>query len=77
LLKILDYRHDENIRLNVSGTRELLVAAEQESTMLKDIAKRTQQDSRSMKIVTFIALVYLPGTFVAVSVHMMMRESTY
>lgn len=67
LLKILDYRHDENIRLNVSGTRELLVAAEQESNILKTIAKQTQQDSHSMKIVTFIALVYLPGTLVAAS----------
>jgi len=53
--------------VNVSGTRELLVAAEQESNILKIIAKQTQQDSRSMKIVTFIALGYLPGTLVAAS----------
>jgi hypothetical protein len=66
-MKILDFRNDENIRLNVSKTRELLVAAEHESLMLNSIAKQTQKDSRSMKIVTFIALVYLPGTLVAVS----------
>jgi hypothetical protein len=66
-MKILDFRDNENIRLNLSKTRELLIAAEQESLMLSDIAKQTQQDSRSMKIVTFIALVFLPGSLVAVS----------
>ncbi|RYN56443.1 hypothetical protein AA0114_g2771 [Alternaria tenuissima] len=65
LMKILDFRDNENIRLNLSKTRELLIAAEQESLMLSDIAKQTQQDSRSMKIVTFIALVFLPGSLVA------------
>ncbi|KAH7092039.1 hypothetical protein FB567DRAFT_516346 [Paraphoma chrysanthemicola] len=65
LMKILDFRNDENIRLNLSKTRELLVAAEQESLMLNGITQQTQQDSRSMKIVTFIALVFLPGTLVA------------
>jgi Mg2+ and Co2+ transporter CorA len=64
LLKILDYRHDENIRTNISSTRDLS-AAEQETAVLKFIARQTQQDSRSMKIVTFIALIYLPGTLVA------------
>jgi hypothetical protein len=66
-MKILDFRNDENIRLNLSKTRELLVAAEQESLLLNGSAKQTQQDSRSMKIVTFIALVLLPGSLVAVS----------
>jgi Mg2+ and Co2+ transporter CorA len=65
LLKILDYRHDENIRANISATRDLLSAAEHETVVLNLIARQTQQDSRSMKIITFIALIYLPGTLVA------------
>jgi Mg2+ and Co2+ transporter CorA len=78
LMKILDYRHDENIRTNISSTRDLLSAAEQETTVLRLIASQTQQDSRSMKIVTFVALIYLPGTLVAsvYSSHIIKEDGT-
>ena len=67
LLKILDYRHDEVISRNAAATRDLLAAAERERDLMKLIAQKTQQESRSMKIVAFIAMVYLPATLVAVS----------
>jgi hypothetical protein len=67
-VKVLDYRHEEKVRQNISQAQDLFVAAQHETNAIKRIAKQTQQDSRSMKIITFIALIYLPGTLVAVSV---------
>lgn len=34
---------------------------------MEDIAHRTKQETTSMHIITFVTMVFLPGTFVAVS----------
>jgi len=65
LLKILDYRHDEVIQHNAKAMRDLLAISQREGDTMRVIAQKTQQDSRTMKIVTFVAIVYLPATLVA------------
>lgn len=35
---------------------------------MKEFAERTKKDSRTMRIATMLATLYLPSTFIAVSV---------
>lgn len=37
------------------------------SDAMFDIAKKTQQETVSMKIITLVTLFFLPGTFISVS----------
>lgn len=67
---LLDVRNDPTIRGYTEATRGLLLLAEsskKEALEMVEIAQRTKRDSRTMKIVTIVAMMYLPGTFVAVS----------
>jgi len=66
LLKILDFRNDESVRKGAANTQEILEATKRESETLTIIAQRTRVDSRSMKIMTFVAIAYLPANLAAV-----------
>ena len=46
----------------------MAAAANTQADSLKDLAEKTSKDSRSMKVVTYIAMLYLPATLIAVSV---------
>jgi hypothetical protein len=67
LLKILDFRNDESIRKSAAHAQEIHEASNRESEAIRIIAERAQVDSRSMKIMTSVAIAYLPANLVAVS----------
>ena len=46
----------------------MAAAANTQAETLKDLAEKTSKDSRSMKVVTFISMLYLPATLIAVSI---------
>jgi len=48
--------------------QSILLAAGSESESLKRIAEKTEVDSRDMKILSQIALIYLPANLIAVCV---------
>jgi len=67
LLKILDFRHDEAMKISAANTQAILQATGRENEHMKIIAEKSQNDSRSTKILTFIMLAYLPANLIAVS----------
>ncbi|KAH6713197.1 hypothetical protein BKA61DRAFT_71586 [Leptodontidium sp. MPI-SDFR-AT-0119] len=65
LLKVMDFRNDESVRRSAANTQAILHATRQESEHMSAIAQRTQVDSRSMKIMTSVAIAYLPANLFA------------
>jgi len=65
LLKIMDFRNDESIRISAANTLAILHASRHESEMMRVIAQRAQADSRSMRIMTYVAIAYLPANLFA------------
>lgn len=60
-------KSNEALNKNSDVMRELAVAAKSENELMAILAGRAQRDSRTIKILTVIALVYLPASLVAVS----------
>ena len=75
-MKILDFRNDEAMRINASHTQAILKATGEENETIRAISKKTQVDSRSMKILATIAIAYLPANFVAVSSDLILHVQT-
>jgi len=48
------------------SSRQIAEDSRKESHIMKQIAEDTRRDSSSMKTISFMALIFLPGTFVAV-----------
>lgn len=67
LLQVLDYRHEEATKQNDLATIDLIGATQRDGELMTLMTRTTIQDSRTMKIMAFITLIYLPGTLVAVS----------
>ncbi len=81
LFEILKYRNSETIgktnqtinttnqaiHQNGLAIRELTVASIRENEIIAQLTERAWRDSRSVRILTFIALLYLPATLIAVS----------
>lgn len=68
---LLDIRNDATIRGYSDATHGLLDAAKssrEEALVMVELAQRTKRDSRTMRIATIVAMLYLPGTFVAVCI---------
>jgi hypothetical protein len=66
-MKILDFRNDEVMQTNAANTHAILEATGRENEIMRIISQKTQIDSRSTRILTSVALAYLPANFVAVS----------
>lgn len=62
----MDYRNDDTIKENGVIMASMATAANAQNQTLKVLAEKTQKDSRSMRIITFIAMAYLPATLIAV-----------
>jgi hypothetical protein len=67
LFRLLDHRNDEVLHKNGEALRQISFSTQLASEDTKMLLGKTQEDSRSMKILTFIALIYLPASLVAVS----------
>ncbi|KAI9779425.1 MAG: hypothetical protein M1839_007390 [Geoglossum umbratile] len=63
--KILDYKNDNTMKENSRIMARMVATANAQSESLKIIAEKTRKDSRLMRIVAFITLVYLPASLIA------------
>ncbi|KAF8537378.1 hypothetical protein BDD12DRAFT_982194 [Trichophaea hybrida] len=71
--QILDYRNDENIykiteamRQNSDTMRVLAASAREDNEAIGRLAEKSQKDSRAVKVLTYVALMYLPAQLVAI-----------
>ena len=67
LLKLLDHKNTNLFNNNVEALRHLVAATNAQCDGIRDLAKKTQADSRSVKTLTLIAISYLPASLIAVS----------
>lgn len=73
LSQILNYRNEDmlvksNDALNKSSDamREIALAAKAENELMSALISKSQKDSHTVKVLTCIALIYLPASLVAV-----------
>jgi hypothetical protein len=66
LKDILDYRHDEAIRVNSQSLRDIASDSNRESQIIATITKEGAADSKSLKALTILATLYLPASLFAV-----------
>ena len=73
LMGILSFRSNEtlqeinqDIRGNLEVLRCITSANQKESATLTDLARQNQRDSKMLKALSFIVVMYVPGTLVAV-----------
>lgn len=74
LSQILNYRNEDMLvksndalRKSSDAMREIALAAKAENELISALISRSQKDSHTVKILTYIALIYLPASLVAVS----------
>lgn len=65
LLKVLDYRNDLIMKDYSKIANELAGIANAQNTSLKVLARETKRDSRLVKVLTVIAIAYLPANLIA------------
>lgn len=61
---------DTKINIQLAATSTALAkASKEDSEVMRMIAIESKKDSTSMKTIAILGMVFLPGTFVAVSEH--------
>ncbi|MCJ1367845.1 hypothetical protein MMC16_006981 [Acarospora aff. strigata] len=65
LVKLLDYRRADTLNAHVEGLRFLAAASSAQGESLRSLTEKTRHDSRYMRILTFIAMAYLPASLLA------------
>ncbi|KAK5454370.1 hypothetical protein LTS15_006370 [Exophiala xenobiotica] len=68
LLKLLEYRKADLQTTQTVALRNMAQAANDQSNSLRQLTEQTNRDSRSVKILTFVAMMYLPASLIAVSI---------
>ena len=63
----MDFRCLANLENNSVKMTEITSLSLYESAMMSRVTKRAAKDTKIMKTLTILALVYLPASFVAVS----------
>jgi hypothetical protein len=73
-MAILEYRRNEEmahisaeIRSENEGLKNVALATHAENRVVKKLTDKMQRDTNFMKILTFIALLYLPANLISVS----------
>jgi mannitol-specific phosphotransferase system IIBC component len=64
---LLGFRHDAIISQNSINLAQLAEDSKKDSASLIMLAKATGRDSRAVKLIAIITVIYLPGSFMAVS----------
>ena len=67
LVKLLDYRKVDTLSAHVEELRSLAMTSSVQGESLRDLTEKTRYDSRYMRILTFMAVAYLPASLLAVS----------
>jgi Mg2+ and Co2+ transporter CorA len=65
---MLDFRNDKEIVNNGENMRIIAAAAHEENKSMALLATKSQKDSRIIKVLTIITMLYLPASLVAVFV---------
>ncbi|KAI1324288.1 hypothetical protein F5Y16DRAFT_310848 [Xylariaceae sp. FL0255] len=65
LSNILSFRNDEAIQLNSAATNVTLARSEKLTRTLSLATEKTQLESRSMRVLTWVTIIYLPANLVA------------
>ncbi|KAL9072589.1 MAG: hypothetical protein Q9161_003447 [Pseudevernia consocians] len=66
LIQLLSYRRADTLNAHAKALRGLTATSTAQSASLRDLTEKTRMDSRCMRILTFIALLYLPANLIAV-----------
>jgi hypothetical protein len=66
ILKLLDLRNYDLSNRNAVSLKDLAEAGSIENQLMVTIAQHTSNDSRAMKIISFIAVAFLPATLISV-----------
>lgn len=74
LSQILNFRNEdllvksnEALHKSSDAIREIALAAKAENELISALIGKSQRDSHTVKVLTYIALIYLPASLVAVS----------
>jgi hypothetical protein len=83
LLCILKYRNDEVTQVTTTAIHEngrilteLVTLSNQNANAVSKLTMKAQRDSRSTRVLTFVASLYLPATLVATIFNSNLVEST-
>lgn len=63
---MLDHRNDQVLHRHGKVMNELAIEANRERTVINELSEKMQKDSRSMRVLTSVALIYLPASLIAV-----------
>lgn len=58
---------NERIHQNGEAVKQLIIASNAENQTLARLAEESQRGSRVLKVLTFVAMLYLPATLIAVT----------
>ena len=72
---IVDFRCLASLENNSSIMTEIIRLSRFESCMMTKLTQRATRDTEIMKMLTVLALVYLPASFVSVSDYWVLRQS--
>lgn len=70
---IISFRSLDDSRINSGHTAEILQLAQDENKEIMDISISAREDTKTLKTITILTLVYLPASFVSVSVILSIR----
>ncbi len=60
---------------HTAALRSMARAANAQSDSLREMTEKTNRDSRSVKILTFVAMMYLPASLIAVSTNFVLNQA--
>lgn len=64
---IISFRSLDDSRINSGHTAEILQLAQDENKEIMEISISAREDTKTLKTITILTLVYLPASFVSVS----------
>lgn len=67
---MMSFRTLDALRDNSEQTAELQKLTRHENNLMLELTKKARQDTKTLKTITILTLVYLPATFVAVRIWM-------
>ena len=67
VLAVKAHQSSRNMELIAQETQFSTVNMERSTWDMHDIARKTKQETVSMRIITLVTLFFLPGTFISVS----------
>lgn len=59
-------KSNEALNKSSEAMREIALAAKAENELISALISKSQKDSHTVKVLTYIALIYLPASLVAV-----------